>query len=203
MEKRVTQILRTVELSPAYMYKTPGSMGGGERQMISIARALATDPSFVILDEPTSALDVSIQAQIINMLLRLQEKNNLTYLFITHDLSLMRNIATRVAIMYLGKICEMASTHEFFETPYHPYTKMLLSSIPVVSVEEEKLRPEKVTSTGEIPSPTNIPTGCSFHLRCPNKMDLCTYDDPVMTEVTPGHYVRCHLYNKEEAGDAV
>ena len=197
MEKQVAAILQRVELPPHYMYKSPVSMGGGERQMISIARALATDPAFVILDEPTSALDVSIQAKIINMLLKLQEDNDLTYLFITHDLSLMRNIATRVAIMYLGKICEMADSVEFFRSPLHPYTRMLLSSIPVVSDEEEALKPEKIVSTGEIPSPVNIPTGCSFHLRCPEKMDVCSRVDPAMVEARSGHNVRCHLYNKE------
>ena len=197
MEKQVAAILQRVDLPPHYMYKSPVSMGGGERQMISIARALATDPAFVILDEPTSALDVSIQAKIINMLLKLQEDNDLTYLFITHDLSLMRNIATRVAIMYLGKICEMADSVEFFHSPLHPYTRMLLSSIPVVSDEEEALKPEKIVSTGEIPSPVNIPTGCSFHLRCPEKMDVCSRVDPAMVEARSGHNVRCHLYNKE------
>ncbi len=196
MERKIAQILQMVELSPNYMYKSPASMGGGERQMVSIARALATDPTFIILDEPTSALDVSIQAKIINMLLKLQQEKQLTYLFITHDLSLMRNIATRVAIMYLGKICEMADTVEFFRNPLHPYTRMLLSSIPVVSEEEEALKPEKVISTGEIPSPVNVPPGCSFHLRCPEKTELCFREDPVMLEVSPGHLVRCHAYQK-------
>ncbi|MEW6624911.1 MAG: ABC transporter ATP-binding protein [Bacillota bacterium] len=192
MENKVAQLLQMVELSPGYMYKSPAAMGGGERQMISIARALATDPTFIILDEPTSALDVSIQAKIINMLLKLQQNQHLTYLFITHDLSLMRNIATRVAIMYLGKTCEMADTIEFFKNPLHPYTRMLLSSIPVVSEEEEQLKPRKVVSTGEIPSPVNVPPGCSFHLRCIEKTKICSVQDPVMVEASPGHFVRCH-----------
>ena len=195
LEEKIVQLLKMVELPPNYMHKSPASMGGGERQMISIARALATDPQFVILDEPTSALDVSIQAKIINMLLKLQEEKGLTYLFITHDLSLMRNIATRVAIMYLGKICETAPTEEFFQAPLHPYTRMLLSSIPVVSEEEEELKPKKVVSTGEIPSPVNVPPGCSFHLRCPEKREICTEVDPEMVEAEPGHFVRCHLYS--------
>lgn len=189
---RVAELLQMVELSPAYMYKTPGAIGGGERQMISIARALACNPKFVILDEPTSALDVSIQAKIINMLLKLQQKRQLTYLFITHDLSLMRNIATRVAIMYLGKVCEIAKTGDFFKNPLHPYTNMLLSSIPVISDEEEELRPKKIVSSGEIPSPVNIPPGCSFHMRCPLRMEICSQIDPVMQEMTPDHFVRCH-----------
>lgn len=192
MEQTVIKLLETVELPAYYMYKTPGAVGGGERQMVSIARALASNPKFVILDEPTSALDVSIQAKIINMLMKLQQDQELTYLFITHDLSLMRNIATRVAIMYLGKICEIAHTGDFFKNPLHPYTQMLLSSIPVISEEEEKLKPAKVISTGEIPSPVNIPPGCSFHLRCPLCMDICAKIDPIMQETSSGHFVRCH-----------
>ncbi|HHT63438.1 MAG: ABC transporter ATP-binding protein [Bacillota bacterium] len=196
MEKKIVELLKTVELPAYYMYKTPWAVGGGERQMVSIARALASNPKFIILDEPTSALDVSIQAKIINMLMKLQHEQELTYLFITHDLSLMRNIATRVAIMYLGKVCEIADTGEFFKNPLHPYTQMLLSSIPVISEEEERLKPAKVVSTGEIPSPVNVPPGCSFHLRCPQRMDICSKMDPVMQEAAPGHYVRCHACQK-------
>lgn len=151
-EQRVKELLAMVELPENYRYKSPASIGGGEKQMVAIARALATEPKFMILDEPTSALDVSIQAKIINMLLKLQKEKNLTYLFITHDLSLMRNIADRVAILYLGKIAEVASAETFFRNPDHPYTQMLISSIPVISEEEEKLKPAKVESRGEIPS---------------------------------------------------
>jgi peptide/nickel transport system ATP-binding protein len=194
--EQVVRLLEMVELPPDYMHKYPQMLGGGEKQMVAVARALATDPSFVILDEPTSALDVSIRGKIINLLIRLQNEFHLSYLFITHDLSLMRNVASRVAIMYLGKICEVAKAAEFFRNPYHPYTQMLLSSIPVVSAEEEKLKPEKIISTGEIPSPVNIPSGCSFHLRCPRKMDICSEIDPVMAEVEEGHTVRCHLYGQ-------
>ncbi|MBN2324761.1 MAG: ABC transporter ATP-binding protein [Spirochaetes bacterium] len=191
----VSELLRMVELPPEeYLYKYPQAIGGGEKQMVAIARALATEPDFVALDEPTSALDVSIQAKIIKLLTRLQKKLDLTYLFITHDLSLMRNMANRVAIMYLGKIAEVAPTREFFQKPLHPYTNMLLSSIPVTSDEEEKLKPKQIRSTGEIPSPVNIPPGCSFHLRCPRCMDICSRLDPVMTEKEAGHWVRCHLY---------
>ena len=198
LEDEVVRLLDMAELPADYMQKYPQMLGGGEKQMVSIARALATKPSFMILDEPTSALDVSIQAKIINLLIRLQKEFQLSYLFITHDLSLMRNVASRVAIMYLGKICEVAATADFFRTPYHPYTQMLLSSIPVISEEEEKLKPEKVISTGEIPSPVNIPTGCSFHLRCPYKMEVCSQVDPVMVEVEQGHTVRCHLHNQPD-----
>jgi peptide/nickel transport system ATP-binding protein len=193
--EQIVQLLEMVELPPDYMQKYPQMLGGGEKQMVAIARALATDPSFIILDEPTSALDVSIQAKIINLLIQLQNEFRLSYLFITHDLSLMRNVASRVAIMYLGKICEVAEAAEFFRNPYHPYTRMLLSSIPVVSAEEERFKPKKIISTGEIPSPVNVPSGCSFHLRCPEKTDICSRVDPVMVEVEEGHTVRCHLYS--------
>ncbi|MGB3905969.1 MAG: ABC transporter ATP-binding protein [Anaerolineae bacterium] len=192
LSSRVTQLLEMVELSADYSHKYPQMLGGGEKQMVAIARALATNPSLVILDEPTSALDVSIQAKIINLLIRLQQEFHLSYLFITHDLSLMRNVASRVAIMYLGKICEIAEAAEFFRNPYHPYTQMLLSSIPVVSAAEEELKPKKITSRGEIPSPVNIPSGCSFHPRCPETKDVCSQVDPVMVEVEPGHMVRRH-----------
>jgi peptide/nickel transport system ATP-binding protein len=192
--QQTAQLLDMVELTLEYMHKYPQTLSGGEKQMVAIARALATEPSFVILDEPTSALDVSIQGKIINLIMRLQREFNLTYLFITHDLSLMRNVASRVAIMYLGKICEIADAVEFFRTPYHPYTQMLLASIPVLSEEEEALKPRKTVSRGEIPSPVNIPSGCSFHLRCPRHMDICSVVDPVMVEVEAGHSVRCHLF---------
>ena len=191
----MSRLLEMVELPSAeYLYKHPQSIGGGEKQMVAIARALATNPRFVVLDEPTSALDVSVQGKIINLLMRLGEELDLTYLFITHDLSLMRNVATRVAIMYLGKLCEIARTEEFFRLPMHPYTKMLLSSIPVVSDEEETLKPSKIISQGEIPSPVNVPSGCSFHLRCPKRMPVCSDVDPEMIALQDGRVVRCHLY---------
>jgi peptide/nickel transport system ATP-binding protein len=193
-QEKIIELLEKVELSPEYLYKLPPSIGGGEKQMVAIARALAPNPSLVVLDEPTSALDVSVQAKIINKLIDLQREMNLTYLFITHDLSLMRNVANRIAIMYLGKICEVAEAITFFEKPLHPYTQMLISSVPVISEEEEHLKPKKVISIGEIPSPVNIPSGCSFHLRCPYKKDVCSKIDPEMIEVSPGHMVRCHLF---------
>lgn len=199
---RMKALLDMVELPPdEYLYKYPQAIGGGEKQMVAIARALATNPSFILLDEPTSALDVSVQGKIINLLLRLHKELNLTYLFITHDLSLMRNVSSRVAIMYLGKLCEIAPTVEFFQHPCHPYTKMLLSSIPVVSDEEESLKPRKVTSKGEIPSPVNIPPGCSFESRCLSKNGRCAQDDPTMVEVAEGHLVRCHFAKEGELAD--
>jgi oligopeptide/dipeptide ABC transporter ATP-binding protein len=188
------RLLDMVELAVDCLPKYPHTLSGGEKQMVCVAQALATEPSLIILDEPTSALDVSIQGKIINLLMRLQREFGLSYLFITHDLSLMRNVASRVAIMYLGKICEIADAIEFFRTPYHPYTQMLLSSIPVISEEEEALKPGKIVSQGEIPSPVNVPSGCSFHLRCPHRSDVCTTVDPVMIEYEPGHMVRCHLF---------
>ncbi|GAB4535971.1 MAG: dipeptide ABC transporter ATP-binding protein [Anaerolineae bacterium] len=194
--EEVVRLLDMVDLPPEYMPKYPQTLSGGEKQIVAIARALATRPSLVILDEPTSALDVSVQGKIINLLIRLQQEFDLTYLFITHDLSLMRNVASRVAIMYLGKICEVAEAAEFFQNPQHPYTQMLLSSIPVVSEEEEAAKPEKIISTGEIPSPVNVPRGCSFHTRCPYVMDICKRVDPVMVEVGAGHVARCHLFEQ-------
>lgn len=192
IEKRVVDLLDMVELPSHYRFKSPTTLGGGEKQMVAIARALASEPSFMVLDEPTSALDVSVQAKIINKLIRLQKELDLTYLFITHDLSLMRNVATKIAIMYLGKIAEIASAIEFFQKPLHPYTQMLLSSIPILFEEEAKLKPKKIHSVGEIPSPVDVPPGCSFNTRCPFKMDICFVEDPVMREIEPEHYVRCH-----------
>lgn len=189
----VARLMDLVELPYEYMYKYPATLGGGEKQMVAIARALATNPSLIILDEPTSALDVSVQAKIINMLLRLQKEMNLAYLFITHDLSLMRNVSTRVAIMYLGKIAEIAPTDKFFQNPQHPYTNMLLSSIPVVSKTEEALRPGQIHSQGEIPSPVNVPKGCSFNTRCPYAKEICFEKDPQMIPFEQDHTVRCHF----------
>jgi oligopeptide/dipeptide ABC transporter ATP-binding protein len=195
----MNHLLEMVELPPAdYLHKHPQAIGGGEKQMVAIARALATNPRFIVLDEPTSALDVSVQGKIINVLIRLREELGLTYLFITHDLSLMRNVATRVAIMYLGKLCAVARTAAFFRSPLHPYTRMLLSSIPVVTDEEEVLKPKKIVSQGEIPSPVDVPPGCSFHLRCPERLPICSEVDPEMTAHEDGRVVRCHLFNGSE-----
>ncbi len=195
MEKRAKELLDWVGLPSEFFDKYPRTLGGGERQLVSCARALATNPSLIILDEPTSALDVSVQAKVISKLMELQKDLNLSYLFITHDLSLMRNVAHRVAILYLGRLCEQAPAADFFEKPLHPYTQMLLSSIPVVTAEEEKLKPERIISTGEIPSPVNVPPGCAFHLRCRDKMPICIEKRPLLKEVFPGHYVCCHLYD--------
>ncbi len=193
--KRVIELLNMVELPEEYIDRQSTKIGGGEKQMIAIARSLATNPTFITLDEPTSALDVSMQAKIINKLIQFQKKLGLTYPFITHNLSLMRNVATNVGIMYLGKLCEVAPTIEFFQNPLHPYTKMLLSSIPVITPEEEAVKPDKVMSKGEIPSPVNVPSGCYFHPRCNECIEICMKVDPPMLEVEKGHFVKCHHFS--------
>lgn len=191
--RRCEELLASVGLSPDTIYKYPRALGGGERQLVAIARALATNPSMIVLDEPTSSLDVSIQAKIINKLMELKRAQKMSYMFITHDMSLMRNIANRIAIMYLGRIVEMAPTRDFFLKPQHPYTRMLISSIPVILESEEALKPDPVASRGEIPSPVDIPAGCRFHTRCPYASDRCLTEEPQMKEVFPDHHVCCHL----------
>lgn len=191
---RAAELLEMVGLPADFVESYPRALGGGERQLISVARALGSNPSLMILDEPTSALDVSIQAKVIRKLMELQKELTLSYLFITHDLSLMRNVADRVAILYLGRLCELAPAGQFFQNPMHPYTQMLLSSIPVATDAEEALKPEKIVSEGEIPSPVNVPPGCSFHMRCRDCMDICKVEKPVMREVEPGHSVCCHKF---------
>jgi oligopeptide/dipeptide ABC transporter ATP-binding protein len=195
-DRRIDEILEAVGLPVEFTGKYPRTLGGGERQLVSVARALATRPSLMILDEPTSALDVSIQAKVISKLIDLQDELNLSYLFITHDLSLMRNVADRVAILYLGRLCEQAVTADFFEKPLHPYTQMLLSSIPVATPDEERMKPAKILSSGEIPSPVNVPPGCAFHLRCRDRIPECERERPRMKEVSSGHWVCCHLYGE-------
>lgn len=193
MENRIEKALEEVGLPRHYLDKYPRAIGGGEKQLVCVARALVAEPEFIVLDEPTSALDVSIQAKITNKLIELKEKNGLSYMFITHNLCLVRNMCDRLAVMYLGSICEYADTAEFFENPCHPYTQMLLSSIPVLTDEEEKLKPQKIKSVGEIPSPLHKPSGCPFHPRCPFKTDICSKEVPKMREVSRSHFVCCHL----------
>ena len=199
-QERIESLLEMVGLPKEYKNKMPRNIGGGERQLVSVARALATNPELIILDEPTSALDVSVQAKVINTLIDLQKQLEISYLFITHDLSLMRNVATRVAILYLGRLCELAPTAEFFRAPLHPYTQMLLSSIPVATEEEEAIKPEQIISQGEIPSPVNAPKGCTFNTRCKDCMEICKTKPPVMVEVGPEHFVCCHKYAEKSEG---
>jgi len=194
LEQAVEETVDMVGLPLSYLEKYPQAIGGGEKQLVCIGRALAPNPSFIVLDEPTSALDVSIQAKISNKLLQLQENLGLSYLFITHNLCLVRNLVERTAIMYLGQLYETAPTEEFFTNPLHPYTQMLLASIPVMSEKEEAYKPSEVESVGEIPSPIHRPSGCGFHTRCPFCLDLCKTEAPRMTEVSPGHHVSCHLH---------
>lgn len=189
LNNKILELLRTVGLDEQHMYRYPHEFSGGQRQRIGIARALALNPDFIILDEPTSALDVSVQAQILNLLKDLQKQFGLTYLFITHNLSVIKHISDRIAIMYAGKIVELAPTQELFRDPLHPYTKALLSAIPIPDPDlKRKLIPLK----GEVPSLISPPPGCRFHPRCENATAQCAQVEPVLREVKKDHYVTCY-----------
>ena len=191
-EKNVEQVLKKVGLQPEHMQRYPHEFSGGQRQRIGIARALAMSPQLIIADEAVSALDVSIQAQVINLLDSLKEEFGFSFLFISHDLSVVEHIADRVAVMYLGKIVEMASDRNLYQTPLHPYTDALIAAVPRAEAGGRARR--KTILRGDVPSPVNPPSGCRFHTRCPKAMDHCRVEEPKMIEARPDHWVACHLH---------
>ncbi len=196
IRERTLELLRVVGLRSEYIDRYPHEFSGGQRQRIAVARALSINPEFVIADEPVSALDVSIRAQVLNLLQRLQEQFNLTYLFVSHDLSVVRHVADRIAVMYLGKIVELSDRDELYAAPKHPYTKALLSAIPIPDPQIEKRR-RRIILSGDLPSPIKIPSGCRFHTRCPMAQDICSEIEPVY-EAKEGHehYAACHFSEK-------
>ncbi|MEA3344708.1 MAG: ABC transporter ATP-binding protein [Chloroflexota bacterium] len=190
LEDRVAELLRVVGLRPEYMRRYPHAFSGGQRQRIGLARALAPNPKFVVADEPVSALDVSVQAQILNLMRDLQAELGLTYLFIAHDLSVIGHISDRVAVMYVGKLVEMAETEELFMNPKHPYTEALMSAVPK---PDPRARSERIVLAGEVADPANPPSGCYFHPRCRYAQEICEVEEPVLREISPEHFVSCHL----------
>ena len=188
--ERVVELLRLVGLRPEFMHRFPHAFSGGQRQRIGIARALATHPRLVVADEPVSALDVSVQAQVLNLMAELQERLHLTYLFVAHDLSVVKHIADRVAVMYVGQLVETAPTAAIFDRPRHPYTAALMRAVPV---PDPRVPSGDVVLRGDVPSPANPPSGCYFHPRCPFAVEICRTEPPALREVAPDHFARCHL----------
>jgi oligopeptide transport system ATP-binding protein len=195
--ERVQELLQLVGLNPNFANRYPHEFSGGQRQRIGIARALALNPALIICDEPISSLDVSIQAQVVNLLEDLQERLGLTYLFIAHDLSMVRHISNRMAVMYLGKIVELTDRDEIYLNPLHPYTQALMSAVPVPDPELEA-KQHRIILEGDLPSPASPPQGCNFNTRCPKVMDVCFEQDPEFVEVKPGHFCACHLVKPEK-----
>lgn len=194
IRQKVLDMMAKVGLREDHYYRYPHEFSGGQRQRIGLARALILNPQIVVCDEPVSALDVSIQAQVLNLIREMKEEMHNSYLFITHDMSVVHYISDRIGVMYLGTIVEEAKTEELFSTPLHPYTKALLSAVPDVDPHMKK---ERIVLQGEIPSPMNPPRGCVFHTRCPHCMEKCTTEIPFRREIEKGHYVSCHMYDKE------
>jgi oligopeptide transport system ATP-binding protein len=190
--ERVQELLELVGMSPYFTNRYPHEFSGGQRQRIGVARAIALQPNFIVCDEPISALDVSIQAQVVNLLEALQDKLGLTYLFIAHDLSMVRHISDRTAVMYLGKIVELTTRDELYSHPLHPYTQALLSAVPVPNPAKESKR-QRIILEGDVPSPINPPSGCRFHPRCPLAVDVCEHEEPEWREISTDHWVACHL----------
>jgi peptide/nickel transport system ATP-binding protein len=190
VEDRVAELLRKVGLRPEYMRRYPHAFSGGQRQRIGIARALAVDPRLVVCDEAVSALDVSVQAQILNLLLDLQAEFDLTYLFISHDLGVVEYLANRVAVMYVGKLVELAPTEQLFASPKHPYTEALLSAVPKTI---PRRKPQRIILQGDVADPSNPPSGCYFHPRCRYAQERCKIEAPALREIAPGHHAACHF----------